>query len=198
MNTDVKSGSSRATANKDAHLDLAGIREAQAQARADPEDLGCVAAMTARPGSNRRIALETARLTVKGGMPDDRWARDSTDRPEIQLAVMSLSIASLLANGQPLTLCGDNLILDLDLSDENLPAGTRLKVGSATLEVTPEPHDGCLKFRERFGGDALRFVSDPTKRHLNRRGIYMKVVEDGDVALQDAVSIVSRGPDPAP
>lgn len=198
MNTNVESGSSRATADKGAHLDLASIHEAQAQARADPKDQGRVAAMTARPGSDKRLALETARLTVSGGMPGDRWAKDSTDRPEIQLAVMSFSVARLLANGQPLTLSGDSLILDLDLSDENLPAGTRLKVGSATLEVTPEPHDGCLKFRKRFGGDALRFVSDPAMRHLNRRGIYMKVVEDGDVALQDAVSIVSRETNPAP
>lgn len=190
MNTKVESGSSRATADKDAHLDLASIREAQAQARADPKNQGRVAAMTARPSSGKRLVLETARLTVKGGMPGDRWARDSTDRPEIQLAVMSLSIANLLANGQPLTLFGDNLILDLDLSDENLPAGTRLKMGSATLEVTPEPHDGCLKFRERFGGDALRFVSEPTMRHINRRGIYMKVVEDGGVSVGDAIRVI--------
>ncbi len=190
MNRDVESGSSRATADKDAHLDLASIREAQALARADPKNQGRVAAMTARPGSDKRLALETAHLTVSGGMPGDRWARDSTDRPEIQLAVMSFSIASLLANGQPLTLSGDNLILDLDLSDANLPAGTRLKVGSATLEVTPEPHDGCLKFRERFGGDALRFVSEPAKRNLNRRGIYMKVVKDGDVNVGDAIKVI--------
>ncbi len=81
--------------------------------------------------------------------------------PEMQIAVMQPDVAALIANGQPLTLFGDALFLELDLSTANLPAGSRLRVGAALLEVTPAPHNGCRKFQARFGAEALRFVSQP-------------------------------------
>ena len=87
---------------------------------------------------------------------------------------------------------GDCLILDIDLSAGNLPAGSRLRVGSAILEVTPEPHNGCRKFRARFGDDALRFVSARELRHRNLRGIYMCVAEGGEVKTGDPVDVVFR------
>lgn len=74
----------------------------------------------------------------------------------------------------------------------NLPPGSRLRVGGATLEVTPKPHNGCRKFRARFGDDALRFVSLPELRPRNLRGIYMRVVDGGEVAPGDAVDVISR------
>jgi len=105
---------------------------------------------------------------------------------------MQVDVAGLIANGQPLTLFGDNLFLDLDLSAANLPAGSRVRVGGATLEVTPKPHNGCRKFHARFGPEALRFVSKPDLRPRNFRGIYMRVVEPGEVALGDAVEVLAR------
>ena len=80
----------------------------------------------------------------------------------------------------------------LDLTAENLPPGTRLRVGEAQVEVTPEPHNGCLKFKGRFGQDALRFVQDPATRPENRRGIYWRVVEPGDVSVGAAIEVISR------
>ncbi len=88
---------------------------------------------------------------------------------------------------------GDNLLIDLDLSSENLPTGSRLRLGGALLEVTPKPHNGCLKFKQRFGGDALRLTAIPRYHDLHLRGIYMKVVEAGDVAVGDPIEIVARG-----
>src|SRR5262245_56975072 len=111
----------------------------------------------------------------------------------MQIAVMQKDVAEMIANGQSLTLFGDCLILDLDLSSANLPAGSRVKVGAATLEVTPEPHNGCMKFRSRFGADALRFVSIRELRHRNLRGIYMRVAEAGEVGARDPVEVISRG-----
>jgi MOSC domain-containing protein YiiM len=58
------------------------------------------------------------------------------------------------------------------------------------LEVTPEPHDGCLKFKARFGPDALRLVARKEGRHQNLRGIYFKVIEDGRVAAGDPVEVI--------
>lgn len=105
---------------------------------------------------------------------------------------MQIDVAELIANGQPLTLFGDNLFLELDLSAANLPAGSRLRAGTVTLEVTPEPHNGCRKFRARFGDAALRFVSKKDLRQLNLRGVYMRVVEDGEIAADDPVQVLSR------
>ena len=105
---------------------------------------------------------------------------------------MQADVATLIANGQPLTLFGDNLFLDLDLSQENLPAGTRVQVGGALLEVTPLPHNGCRKFLSRFGPDALRFVSAKEQRHRNFRGIYMRVVGRGVVRPGDPVRVIER------
>src|SRR4029079_8249763 len=84
------------------------------------------------------------------------------------------------------------LFFDLDLSAANLPIGSRLRAGGVLLEVTPKAHNGCHKFKGRFGGDALRFVAPPERRPLNLRGIYLRVVEDGEVAVGDAVEVVMR------
>ena len=106
--------------------------------------------------------------------------------------MMQRDVAELIANGQPLTLFGDCLILDIDLSKDNLPVGSHVQVGNSLLEVTPEPHNGCRKFQARFGADALRFVSMKQLRHRNLRGIYMRVVDGGDVVNDDRVVVKSR------
>ena len=95
------------------------------------------------------------------------WYRDESRASEAQIAVMQIDVANLIANGQSVTLFGDSLFVELDLSAANLPPGSRLRVGSALLEVTAKPHNGCRKFRERFGDGALRFVSNAYLRHLN-------------------------------
>jgi len=87
---------------------------------------------------------------------------------------------------------GDNLFVELDIRQENMPAGTRLRVGEALVEVTPKPHNGCLKFKGRFGQDALHFVQAPPTRPENRRGIHWKVIEAGDVQVGDSIEVVSR------
>ena len=85
-------------------------------------------------------------------------------------------------------LAGDQLYVDLDLSVENLPAGTRLAVGDAVVEITPEPHTGCAKFSARFGTDALKFVNKPPGRELRLRGVNARVVTPGTVRPGDAIS----------
>jgi MOSC domain-containing protein YiiM len=108
---------------------------------------------------------------------------------------MEHDVARLIANGQPLELFGDQLFVELDLSRENLPTGTRVRIGTATVEVSPKPHNGCQKFRSRFGTDALRFVARADLRHRNFRGIYVRVVEDGDVRVNDPVEVIDRPAD---
>ena len=136
--------------------------------------------------------LERATMTPESGMPGDSWGRQRKPSPEAQLTAMQFNVAQLVANGQPLTLFGDQLFLDLNLSHANLPPGSVLRAGGTTLEVTPLPHNGCRKFRARFGEAALRLVAKPELRHLNLRGIYVRVVEAGDIATGDEVQVLQR------
>ena len=78
---------------------------------------------------------------------------------------------------------------DLDLSEASLPAGTRLSLGTATIEVTDQPHRGCAQFSARFGVDALRFVNGPAGRELRLRGINAKVVVPGRVRRGDPITV---------
>lgn len=158
-----------------------------------PANAGRVVCIVSRGDRGRRDVLPRASMTAAMGVPGDAWGRQRKPHPEAQLTVMQRDVAELMANGQPLELSGDNLIFDLDLSAANLPVGSRLRAGSATLDVTPMPHNGCRKFRARFGPGALQLVSRRELRHLNLRGVYMRVVEDGEIAAGDAVTVISRG-----
>jgi MOSC domain-containing protein YiiM len=157
-------------------------------------DRGRVCLLMRRGTGGRREPLEKAVLEPETGVPGDAWSRNARRRNDMQIAVMERAVAELIANGQPLELFGDCLILDLDLSADNLPAASRLKVGDAVLEVTPMPHNGCQKFRARFGDAALRLVWMGELRHRNLRGIYMRVVKAGEVNLGDPVEVLGRSP----
>ncbi len=167
-----------------------------------PKDSGRVAMLIARgeEGAGERLAFDSVTMSPELGIAGDRWSREQRAGEklygrryhEMQIAAMEAPVAELIANGQPLTLFGDNLLLELDLSGENIPTGSRLRMGSATLEVTPFPHNGCEKFRDRFGPDALRFVSLKSERALNLRGIYLRVAEEGHVTVGDKVEVLSR------
>jgi MOSC domain-containing protein YiiM len=176
------------------YVALADLERALDTRAAAPRDRGRVTLIVRRAQGGAREVVERATFTPDEGLPGDAWGRGRHPKPEAQLAVMQTDVATLIADGQPLPLFGDNLFLDLDLSTANLPAGTRVRVGQATLEVTPMPHHGCQKLRARFGPDALRFVSMRERRHLNLRGIYMCVVEAGEIRAGDAVEVLSRPP----
>ena len=158
-----------------------------------PKDSGRLTLIMRRPEDGSRETPERLRLSPEEGVPGDKWGRDPERMIDAQICVMQRDVAELIANGQPLTLFGDSLFVELDLSAANLPAGSRLRVGEALVEVTPMPHNGCAKFKARFGADALFFVNAKPTRHLNLRGIYWKVIEAGDVWVGAPLLVVSRG-----
>jgi MOSC domain-containing protein YiiM len=174
------------------HLPLAALEARLAALPAAPRDRGMLGLIVARAADHRRDTPREAELSVEAGLPADRWQHGQRREPDAQLAVMQIDVAKLLANGQSLTLFGDNLFVDLDLSEANLPPGSRVRIGDALVEVTPEPHTGCVQFRQRFGGDALRLTAMKNLRDRHLRGIYMKVVEPGRIAVGDALLVVSR------
>jgi hypothetical protein len=185
---------SRSIGDPAAFLALADLCERLQREAPAPRDRGRVALLVTRLHGGRRKTPSRVDLTAAGGMPGDAWFRTKPDQSEAQLAVMQHAVAALLANGQPLVLFGDNVFVDLDLSAANLPIGSRLRAGGAVLEVTPKAHNGCSKFSGRFGPDALRFVAHAERRPLNLRGIYLRVVEDGSVAVGDPVEVLVRAP----
>ncbi len=178
--------------NEKLHLSGETLKQRFEALPAPPAEVGRIALIVARRENEVRETPEKVWLTPEGGVPGDSWARNTPDFLDAQVAVMRSDVARIIANGQPLTLFGDNVLVELDLSQENLPAGTRLRAGSAILEVTPEPHNGCRKFRGRFGAAALRLTADRRLRHLHLRGIYMRVVESGDVAVGNAITVLER------
>ena len=106
-----------------------------------------------------------------------------------QITVMNSRFLSLIAQSEERwELAGDQLIVDLNLSMENLPPGARLSIGSAVLEISEKPHTGCAKFAERFGQDSLRFVSTPSGRDLRLRGVNTKIVQSGTVSVGDTAT----------
>ena len=183
---------SRSMGDPSRHHTLIHLEEALMAQRSAPKDNGHVGLIVRKVEGGLRQTPQHAHFTPSAGFPGDAWGRAADPDPEAQLTVMELDVATLIANGQPLTLFGDNLIFDLDLSAENLPIGTTLRAGKAILTVTPKPHNGCKKFNARFGSDALCFVSKPELRHRNLRGIYMRVLEAGEIAVGDVVQVLAR------
>ena len=174
------------------HLALDELEGRLGALRAAPRDSGRLAVVVRRGPDKVREAPDRVELRPGRGVPGDAWSRQENANPEAELTVMQVELARLIANGQPLTVFGDNLFLELDLSVENLPVGSRALIGGSILEVTAKSHNGCRKFAARFGHDALRLVSKPELRHRNLRGIYMRVVQAGEVAAGDPVEVLSR------
>jgi MOSC domain-containing protein YiiM len=157
-----------------------------------PRDRGRVVALVTRQPEGARTAHDQLRLSVERGAVGDRWTlgKHGTDN---QITAMESGVGELIANGQSLTLYGDNLILDLALDAANLPTGSVLHVGEVVLSVTAEPHTGCAKYSARFGAAALKAISRPARSDQRLRGIHLRVVRGGVVRVGDAVVVAERG-----
>jgi hypothetical protein len=175
------------------HLALAALEDGLDEIRRSPADRGLIELIVRRPAIEERELLAEATIDETAGLVGDDWVwkptgpkKDGAPDPDAQLTLMNARVASLVA-GDPerRALAGDQLYIDLDLSEGNLPPGTRLRVGSALIEVTALPHRGCGKFTARFGVDAAKFVNSKVGRELNLRGINARVLQGGTVRVGD-------------
>jgi MOSC domain-containing protein YiiM len=177
------------------HLSLDELKESLSEILQSPKDRGILRAIVIRPETDARVSLEQCELSPEGGVHGDNWAKgcwmslpDGRPHPDVQVTIMNARTLALIAQAQERwPLAGDNLVVDLDLSGDNLPAGTRLSAGSALLEITPVPHNGCKKFAERFGIDATRFVNSRDGKQVHLRGIYARIVEPGVITVGDTI-----------
>ncbi len=160
-----------------------------------PRVEGTLALIVRRPQVDARQVLAEGDLNIAEGLAGDSWntrgssrTSDGTSHPDMQLNLMNVRVIEAVAGEMKRwPLAGDQLYVDLNLSQENLPPGTRLAIGDAVIEITPQPHTGCGKFSARFGVDALKFVNSPEGRALGLRGINAKVITPGRVRVGDSV-----------
>jgi len=158
-----------------------------------PHDEGRIVLIVRRPAVGERDLPPEAMLDQDTGLDGDNWlirgsssTPDGSAHPNRQITVMNARVAELVAGGtERMPLCGDQLFVDMDLSVDNLPAGSMLAVGQAVLRVSEEPHLGCAKFVERFGGEAMRFVNSRLGRRLRMRGMNARIMVPGLVRVGD-------------
>ncbi len=152
-----------------------------------PAVCGHLEMIVVRPAEGERVCPETAALSPEAGVEGDRWASLGA-ATDTQVTLINVRVLALAAGGRERwPLAGDQLIVDLDLSEANLPAGQRLGLGEAVLEVSATPHTGCKKFTDSYGTDAARFINAPAHAHLHLRGINARVVQGGTIRLGDEV-----------
>lgn len=173
----------------DNHLTTQELQAGLDEIRGAPKDHGVLRLIVRRPQVNVREVLEEGRLDPARGLVGDGWGtRGGSAEPDMQLNVMNARVIALVAQSTDRwALAGDQLYIDLDLSADNLPPGTRLGLGSAVIEVTEPPHTGCGKFSMRFGIDAVKFVNSAEGKQLRLRGLNAKVVAAGDIRVGDIV-----------
>ncbi|MFN2557758.1 MAG: MOSC domain-containing protein [Nitriliruptorales bacterium] len=177
------------------HAALEALEAGLDEIRGSPKDQGRVELIVRRPAENEREVVAEATLDCALGLIGDTWRTRGSGRgksgrphPGRQLTLMNARVAALVSGSvERWQLAGDQLYVDLDISRDNLPPGSRLVVGSAIVEVSDQPHLGCKKFGERFGLEALRFVNSDVGRQLNLRGINAKVIVAGVVRLGDVI-----------
>lgn len=182
-------------------LGRADLAAALGHIRESPVDCGTLEMIVARPAVDVRQVLEEGHLDLVAGLVGDNWRTrgssstpDGSAHPDAQLTLMNARVAALVAGtADHGGLAGDQLYVDLDLSAEGLPAGTRLAIADAVIEVTAKPHRGCAKFAARFGNEALRFVNTGEGAELNLRGRNARVVRPGTIRRGDAVVRLTAG-----
>ena len=177
------------------HLSMIELESGMDCIRQSPKDSGTLKMIVRRPREDEREVVDRAELDLTEGLIGDNWKRrgskhmpDGTANPNAQITVMNARAIELVAQDRERwSLAGDQLYIDMELSEDNLSAGTRLAIGSAVIEVSAQPHSGCRKFSDRFGVDAMKFVNSPEGKRLHLRGINTRVVQAGIVRVGDVV-----------
>tara|TARA_B100001758_G_C18416908_1_gene620859 strand:+ start:513 stop:1142 length:630 start_codon:yes stop_codon:yes gene_type:complete len=181
------------------HLNTDELEAGLEEALTSPTDEGIVNLIVCRPDVGQRKVLQSAEFSLEIGLVGDNWSKkpyskspDGGPHPEMQVTMINSRVLDLITAGDSsrMAVPGDQLVVDFDLSRENIPPGTKLNIGSAIIEVTEAPHTGCAQFVGWFGDDAMRFVNSSRGRELCLRGINSKVVQPGVISQGDKITKV--------
>ena len=163
---------------------------------ASPKDEGRVERCVIRPAHDRRETPAAIRVSPERGVEQDRWDSDAARRPGNQVSLINVHVLRSLAGAEErMALSGDNLQVDLELSEANLPVGTRLAIGSALLEVSADPHRPCKKFHQRFGASAVKKVVRASKKGRRGRGLLATVLRAGEIRVGDVIRVERPAPE---
>ena len=181
--------------NTTQHVSAVELEQGLAEVLASPTDAGRLTAIFVRPAPNERRRLVSATLTPEKGIDGDRWVSDSFSGlkdgsdPRSQVSIMNdRFLRQVAGDDDGMCLAGDNLIVDLDLSEANLPAGSHVTIGpEVILEISDLKHTGCSKFARRYGPDAKTFANNKQGTALHLRGRYARIVRGGTIRLGDEV-----------
>ena len=177
------------------HVTTQQLEEGLDLIKKSPNDNALVDMIVCRPTEGNRKILQEGFLDKVIGLEGDNWidrgsakTADGCSHPDMQLNIMNSRSITLIARQKDRwQLAGDQLFIDLNLTDKNIPAGTRLSIGDAIIEVTAIPHNGCKKFTERYGIDAVKFVNSPIGKELHLRGVNAKIIKSGKIKVSDVV-----------
>lgn len=173
---------------EDLDLALADVMDA-------PLTDGPISILLYRRKYNDRVFCDRLHLTKANGVEGDfemktPWLKldDGTPDPRIQVSILPQRVLDLCwRNRDTTTHPGDQIIADLNMSLENLPAGSLMRVGTAVLRVSGLWNDGCVKWKARCGRPAYNWVRAPAREALRLRGIFCSVEEDGEVSVGDKI-----------
>ena len=171
------------------YLSQAELQAGMEYIRESPKNVGIVKMIVRRPSVDERDIVSEAELSLTQGLVGDNWkSRGSSPHIEAQITLMNARTIALLAQDESRwSLAGDQFYVDFDLSEDNIPPGTRLAIGTAVIEVSAKPHTGCNKFSARFGAEALKLVNSPEGKQLHLRGINTRVIQPGVVQAGDVI-----------
>lgn len=154
---------------------------------AAPKDGAAIEMLCLRPAMGERRFVDEIHVTREEGIPGERWLTQPWMRlpggqpdPAIQVSFLQRRVLDLVwrdREGTPHP--GDTFVVDMDLSEANLPAGSLLQVGSAVLEVSTVFNNACAKWKKRYGDDALDWVRAYENKEFRPRGVLAKVHRDG-------------------
>ncbi len=159
-----------------------------------PSDNGTVEMIVRRPTGEQREELKSANFSAAEGLQGDNWlsrgsASGTSPSPDTQITLMNSRVIQLLTEDKRRwAASGDQLFVDLDISKDNLPAGTQLQMGEVVMEISLTPHTGCNKFARRFGAPARKWVMTDAGKDMRLRGVYARVIQDGVVKVGDKIS----------
>lgn len=166
------------------------------QILAAPKDGAEIEMLCLRPDFGQRHFVDEVEVTVTHGIPGERWSKmpwlkleDGSPHPAIQVCILPRRVLDLVwRDRQNVVHPGDTFVVDMDLSEANLPAGQNLRAGSAILRVSEVFNEACVKWKVRYGAAAKDWVVAPGHRELRLRGILCSVVRDGVIRLGDRLA----------
>ncbi len=178
------------------HLSVAELEELTDVVRASPSDEGTLELIVARPADNERQVLIEGELDLDVGLVGDNWGQrpssrtdDGSAHPDMQLNIINSRFSDGISRGDQdqRIMAGDQLHVDLDLSEANVPPWTKLQIGDAIIEITDQPHTGCQKFVQRFGLEAQRWTRTDAGSELHLRGVNARVHTPGTIRHGDVI-----------